>query len=75
MDIFRGRNSFGLADLNPADNIPLRSIPSERSIASRDGAPNRPATLYWGRSLDGGDAGPTPADERDRVYPLEALLF
>ena len=70
MDI-SGQEQFRVADLPLADDIPVTfdSVRTGRRITGW--RTDRPATLYWVEALDGGDAG-QPADERDRVYQLEA---
>jgi len=60
-----------LADLPLADNVPIAfgSVPTgPRRVDWRQDVD---ATLYWVEALDGGDAG-VEADERDRVFMLEA---
>ena len=60
-----------VADLPLAENVPTAfgSVPTGiRSISWR---PDAASTLYWAEALDGGDAH-AEADERDRVFMLEA---
>ncbi len=60
-----------IVDLPLAENVPTAfgSVPTGiRSITWR---PDEGSTLYWAEALDGGDAH-AEADERDRVFMLEA---
>jgi dipeptidyl aminopeptidase/acylaminoacyl peptidase len=66
-----GRVAYPVADLPLQEEVPVASgsVPTgRRSVGWRDDAA---ATLVWVEALDGGDGG-KPADERDRVYVLEA---
>ncbi len=60
-----------LADLPLQDQVPISfgSVPvGRRSVEWRN---DKPAQLVWTEALDGGDGG-VEADERDRVFTLDA---
>lgn len=66
-----GKVVHRLADLQLADDIPIKfdSVrPGPRLVSWRT---DRPATLYWVEALDGGDAG-HEASLRDALFELDA---
>ncbi|MGD9548865.1 MAG: prolyl oligopeptidase family serine peptidase [Candidatus Krumholzibacteriia bacterium] len=66
-----GELAYLVADLPLQDQVPISfgSVPvGRRSVEWRD---DKPAQLVWTEALDGGDGG-VEAEERDRVFTLDA---